>query len=216
MGQLHGSALYDGAQRIGSFLLTNLITACLLMTVVGAPFGLLGLFAVMNEWVQGRQPEIFRVYSGAIRRHWRTAAALGIIDVLLGGIFALNFSIFPAMGLESFPTIMSLVLTACCAALLLIANLYAWTVMSLFSLPLRGTIKLSLLLALSRPFRSLLITLATLLPLIASLVLPIAFLLIVSLSVAGYVAARGVWWVLQLHFTREELAELMADADDSP
>ena len=115
------------------------------------------------------------------------------------------------MQMQDFFAILSLTMTLSIGAVLLMANLYAWSVVSLLDLPLRGTVKLSLLLTLGRPLHSLLITAATLLPLLASLTLPIAFLLIVTLSLSAYIAARGVWWVLRRHFSREQLAELMPD-----
>ena len=211
MAQWQNSGFYANAERIGTFLLANLITAFLLMTVIGAPFGLLGLFAVMNEWVQGRQPELFRVYLGAIKRHWRVAIALGLIDLAAFGLIAFNLSLFPIMQMQDFFAVLSLTMTLSIGAVLLMANLYAWSVVSLLDLPLRGTIKLSLLLTLGRPLHSLLIAAAALLPLLFSLTLPIAFLFILSLSVSAYIVARGVWWVLRLHFSRDQLQELMPD-----
>ncbi len=211
MAKWQDSGFYAAAERIGNFLVANLITAFLLMTVIGAPFGLLGLFALMNEWAQGRQPEFFRVYLGAIRRRWRSALGLGIIDLAGFGLIFFNLSIFPVMQLRNFPTILSLTMTLSLGVVLFMANLYAWSTLPRLGLPLRGVIKLSLLLVLSRPLHSFLIALAALTPLLASLFLPIAFLLILSLSVSAYIAVRGVWWVLRLHFSREQLAELLAN-----
>ncbi len=206
------SGFYAGAERIGSFLLTNLISAFLLMTVVGLPLGLLGLFAMMNEWAQGRQPEFFRVYLGALRSRWRAALLLGLVDLLLVLLIVTNFRIFPAMALHDFLTVLSLTMTICAAAILLIANLYAWPLLSLLRLPLRATIRLSLLLALSQPWRSLAFTVGALLPLCASLFLPIAFALLLALSLAAYITARGVQWSLAAQFPRDELAALFAEA----
>ena len=211
MSNWQDSGFYAAGERIGAFLFANLITAFLLMTVVGAPFGLLGLFALMNEWTQGEQPEFFRVYLGAVRRYGRPALVLGLIDLAGFGLILFNLSVFPLMQLGNFLTLLSLTLTLSLGALLVMANFYAWTVLSLLGLPLRGTIKLSLLLTLSRPLHSLFFTLLALMPLLASLILPVAFLLIVSLSLSAYIAARGVWWALRSYFTREQLAELMEE-----
>ncbi len=208
------SGFYAGAERIGTFLLTNLISAFLLMTVVGAPLGLLGLFAVMNEWAQGRQPEFFRVYLGALRSRWRAALLLGLIDLLGCLLIATNLSIFPAMTPSDYLTILSLTMTLCAALLLLIANLYAWSLLSLLGLPLRATIRLSLTLVFGQPWRSLAFTAGALLPLLASLFLPIAFALILTLSLSASIAARGVLWSLAAQFPRDELDALLAEARD--
>lgn len=208
------SGFYAGAERIGTFLLTNLISAFLLMTVVGAPLGLLGMFAVMTEWAQGRQPEFFRVYLGALRSRWRAALLLGLVDLLGSLLIATNLSIYPAMAQRDFLTILSLTMTLSVALILLMANLYAWPLLSLLRLPLRATIRLSLLLVLSQPWRSLAFTAGALLPLLASLFLPIAFALILTLSLSAYIAARGVLWSLAAQFPRDELADLLAEARD--
>jgi len=208
------SGFYAQAERIGTFLLSNLISAFLLMTGIGAPLGLLGIFAVMNEWALGRQPEFFRVYLGALRSRWRAALLLGLVDLLAGALIAMNLSIFPAMALQDFPTILSLTMTIFAAVTLLMANLYAWSLLSLLRLPLRATIRLSLFLVLSQPWRSLAFTLAALLPLVASLFLPIAFALILTLSISGYITARGVLWALEAQFPRDEFSALLADAAD--
>ena len=211
MAKWQDSGWYGGAQSLAAFLIANLISAFLLMTVIGAPFGLLGLFAIMNSWVQGTRPDFFRVYFGAVRRYWRTALALGLIDLAAGALIFTNLSVIPLMAMDNFFTVLTLTLTLSVAAVLLMANLYAWSVLSLLDLPWRGTLKLSIFLVLRYPARSLLIALATLFPLLTSLFLPIAFILLLSLSVSAYIAARGVWWVLRAQFSRQELFELMAD-----
>lgn len=208
------SGFFAGAERIGTFLLTNLVSAFLLMTVVGAPLGLLGMFAVMNEWAQGRQPEFFRVYLGALQSRWRAALLLGLVDLLGVLLIATNLSIYPAMALHDYLTILSLTMTLSAALILLMANLYAWSLLSLLRLPLRATIRLSLLLVLSQPWRSFAFTVGALLPLLASLFLPIAFALILTLSLSGYITARGVLWSLAAQFPRDELDALLAEATD--
>ncbi|MCY4146069.1 MAG: hypothetical protein OXE95_07995 [Chloroflexi bacterium] len=205
------SGFYAGAERIGTFLLTNLVSAFLLMTVVGAPLGLLGMFAVMNEWAQGRQPEFFRVYLGALRSRWRAALLLGLGDWLAGLLIITNLNIIPSMAQRDYLTSLSLAMTLSAALLLLIANLYAWSLLSLARLPLRATIRLSLLLVFSQPWRSLTFTVGALLPLLASLFLPIAFALILTLSLSAYIAARGVLWSLAAQFPRDELDDLLAE-----
>ena len=201
------SSFYATAERIGVFLLTNLVSAFLLMTGFGAPLALLGLFAVMGEWAQGRQPEFFRVYLGAVRQRWRAALGLGLLDLLAGGLIAFNLGIFPVMA-QDFLTVLSLTMTMSAALVLLMANLHAWTLLSLLRLSLRATIRLSLLLVFCQPWRSLAFTIAALLPLIASLFLPIAFILILTLSVSAYIAARGALWALHAQFPHEELETL--------
>ena len=203
------SAFYSGMERVGAFLFANLITAFLCMTVIGAPFGLLGMFAYMGAWARGQQPEFFSVYIGAIRARWKTALGLFLLDAACFGIVAFNIGVFPAMGMQEFLTILSLVMTLSFGAILVAASIVAWALLGMTDLPLRGTIKLSLSLSLGKPLHSLAVVVCALLPLALSLLLPVAFLLIVSLSVSAAIAARGVLWLLHVHFTREQLGEIM-------
>ena len=206
------SAAFASVERLGGFLAANLITAVLLMTIVGAPFGLLGLFALMNAWTQGRQPQFFRVYFSAIRRHWRVGLGLGLIDALGFGLIIFNLSVFALRPPQDPLTMLSLTMTFSVCLVLVMANIYAWTLVSLLDLPLRGTIKLSLALALGKPLHSLLLTAAFLLPLFMSSNLPGAFMLVAPLVVSAYIGARGVYWVLGKQLSREEMAELLPDA----
>ena len=209
MNTWQDSAFYSGLERIGVFLFANLVSVCLLLTIIGAPFALLGLFAVMGAWARGQQPEFFAVYIGAIRARWRTALLLFLVDVAGFGIIALNLSLFPAMRMQEFLTILSLVMTLSFGAIFFAASLFAWALLGMLDLSLRGTVKLSLLLTLGKPLHSLAVIVCALVPLALSLLLPIAFLLIVSLSVSAFIAARGVWWLLRLHLTRDQLSELL-------
>ncbi len=211
MNRLQTSGFYASIERIGGFLLANLLSACLLMSLLGAPLGLVSLFAFMNDLAWGRSPEFFGVYFGAMRRHWRAALGLGLLDCAGFALIAINLSIFPLMRLQDYLTILSLALTVSFGAVLLLTNIYAWVLLPLLGLPLRATLKLSLLLTFSRPLHSLLLAVAALLPLLISLALPVAFLLIFSLSLSAYIAARGVAWALRRHFPREQLAALLPE-----
>ena len=206
------SVTYAGFLRLGGFMAANLITACLLMTIVGAPFGLLGLFALMNAWTHGRQPESFRVYFSAIRRHWRVGLGLGLVDAIGFGLIIFNLGVFMRMPPQDTLTLVSLTMTFSVCLVLVMTNIYAWTLVSLLDLSLRGTIKLSLALALGKPLHSLWITAAFMLPLFISTSLPAVFLLLASLAASAYIGARGVYWVLDKQFSRQEMAELLPDS----
>lgn len=208
-GQLRDSKFYASAERIGTFLLANFITAFLLMTIIGAPLGLLALFAVMNAWAQGRQPEFFSAYLGSIRQHWRAAFGLCVLNVTGAGLVAVNLTLIPQMGQPHFLSILSLMLTLCFAVVMLMTNVYAWSFISQLRLPLRRIVRLSLILALSYPLKSLLITAAALIPLAGGLLFPVAFMLFLSLGATAYIASRGAWWMLTQHISSAELESLL-------
>ena len=213
MSQLHESGFYAGAQRVAALLLANLITVFLLLTIVGAPFGLLGLFAVANEWINRRELDFFQIYLGSIRQRWRAALGLGALTLAGAGLVAVNLTLLPAMGSADLLSALSLMFTLGFAIVLLMTNIYAWSILTQLNLSLRATLRLSLLLALSYPLKSLAITVVALVPLLGSLFLPAAFYLFVSLCAAALIAARGVSWVLNQRFSSEELEQLKTPAN---
>jgi uncharacterized membrane protein YesL len=181
------------------------------MTIIGIPFATLGIFAMMNASVQGRQPGFFHIFIGAIRSHWRKAVFIGLIDLLIGSLLFLNFSIFQFMGMDNMIAVLSRTMTICVSVVLIMTNIYIWSLISLLHLSIRDLIKLSLLLVLIYPIQSLGITLIVLTPIIVSFFLPIAFFLFVTVSISAYIGARGTWFVLNGHFSEDALSTLMSD-----
>ena len=203
------SGFFAGADKVGTFLFTNLAWAVLSITVIGIPFATLGLFAMMNEWVQGRQPELFKVFWGAIRTHWQKVIFITLIDIAISGILYVNFSVFRFMSLDNILAILSLTMTVCVALLFIGVNIYIWSLMPLLNISTKNLIKLSLVLILTYPLKSLLISSSIIIPIILSLFLPIAFFMFVTVATSAYIAVRGTWWILQQHFSVEELEALI-------
>jgi len=181
------------------------------MTIIGIPFATLGLFAMMNQWVQGRQPELFRVFSGTIHKHWRKALIISVLDIAISSVLYINFSIFQVMSMDNILSILSVTMTACVALLFIGVNMYIWSLMPLLNISTKNLIKISLLLMLTYPLKSFFINILTITPIILSLFLPTAFFLFVTVSISGYIAVRGTWWILQQHFSVDELHTLISE-----
>jgi len=199
------------ADRVGTFLFANFIWVILSVTVIGIPFATAGIFSIMNQWVQGRQPEFFRVFGGAIRDHWRKILWITLLDVAVGGLLFINFSIFRIMEIDNFIAVLSSTMTFCATIVFIMVNLYIWSYISLLDLSVRNLIKLSLILGLTYPFTSLGMTLLVIIPIVVSLFLPIAFFLFLSVSTVAYIGARGAWYVLNKHFPPDELEEFLLE-----
>lgn len=192
------------ADRIGTFLFANFAWAALAITIVGIPFATLGLFAVMTMWVQGGQPEFFRVFADALREHWRKALVITAIDVVIGGLLMVNLSIFPLMNMGDVLAALSRGVTIAAALILLMGNVYIWPLVTLFDRPLIQIMRLTGALIFSYPIRSATLAIAAVLPIAVSILLPFAFLLFVTFSLTAYVASYGTWLILQKHFGVEE------------
>jgi uncharacterized membrane protein YesL len=203
------SGFFAGADKVGTFLFTNLAWAVLSITVIGIPFATLGLFAMMNEWIQGRQPELFKVFWGSIRNHWQKAILISLMDIVISGILYFNFTVFQFMGLDNIVAILSLTMTVSIGVVFVGINVYIWSLMPLLTIPTKNLIKLSLIFVLTYPVKSLLISLSIVVPTILSIFLPIAFFMFVTVATSAYIAVRGTWWILQQHFSIEELEALI-------
>lgn len=213
--QQNTDSFFSGADKVGTFLFANLIWVALSLTLIGIPFATVGIFAMMNEWVQERQPEFFKIFWGAIREHWRKALVVGLLDLAIGGLIFINFSIFQLMEFNNVMAMLSRTMTVCVAGVLIAVNIYVWSCIPLLDLTIRNHLKLSLILVLTYPLSSLAVTIAVLLPIIVSFFLPIAFFLFVTISTTAYLSARGTWWMLNRHFSDEDLQQLIAHSSSS-
>lgn len=197
------------ADKIATFLFANFAWVVLSLTIIGTPFGTAGLFAVMTKYVRGLQPEFSRVFVGTIRDHWRKILWIALLDVLVGGLLFINYSIFQVMAMDNIMAVLSGTMTVCVTVVLIMVNIYVWTCLSLLDISVRNLIKLSLILGLTYPFTSLAITILAILPFVANLFMPVAFLLFATISTSAYIGTRGAWYVLNKHFSEEELSSLM-------
>jgi len=209
--QTDRSGFFAGADKVGTFLLTNFIWAAFSMTIIGIPFATLGLFAMMGQWVRGRQPELIRVFGGAIRSHWLKILIVTALDLIIGGLLYFNFSVFQFMNLTNMLSMLSLMMTISVGLTFIGVNIYIWSLIPLLSLSTKNTIKLGMILVFTYPFKSAFIVIMLMIPVIISLFLPQAFLLFVTVSTSAYIAVRGTWWILQLHFDEDEIEALMSD-----
>jgi len=202
---------FSVADKVGTFLFANFIWVALSITIIGIPFATVGITAMMSAWLQDRQPELFKVFGGAIRDHWRKALVIGILDLVVGGLIYINFSIFQIMEYDNIIAILSRTMTVCVLVILVAINIYVWSCIPLLNLTIRNHLKLSAILVLTYPFHSLGITLVVLLPILINLFLPVAFFLFVTVSMMAYLGMRGTWWMLNRHFSDEDLQALLID-----
>lgn len=208
--QQNTNTFFSVADKVGTFLFSNLIWVALSLTIIGIPFATLGICAMMTEWVQDRQPNFFKTFLGIIREQWRKALMIGVLDLVIGGLVFINLSIFQIMAFDNVLAIVSRSMTICVAVILIAINIYVWSCIPLLDLTLRNHLKLSLILVLTYPLSSLAVTVVVLLPILVSFFLPIAFYLFLTVSTTAYLGVRGTWWMLNRHFSYDELQQLIA------
>ncbi len=194
--------------RAASVVIANLMWTFCAMLIIPMPAATAGLFAVLAPLARGKDREFFATFFSTIRRQWLKATALGLIDVALGGLVVVNLLVIDTMPLPELPLWFLRSLSLLTGLTLLLVNLYAWPLLVMFDLPLRRLLKVSLLLTLAHPLRSLLTLLLGAAPLVAGLFLPLWLLAVGLVAVSALAISWGSWQVIRLRASEEELAEL--------
>jgi uncharacterized membrane protein YesL len=176
--------LFNFLDKAGTFVLANLLFVLLAIPLVTIPAATAGLFATMTKWARGQQPEVFRDFFAGMRRHWRSATLIGVIDLLIGGLIVLNLSIFRLMNLSQIVVVLSQSATLFLALTAICANLYLFPLLVMFEdVPLRRLIETSVKLVFAFPLWSLVLLALVALPVLLNLfVLPAAILVLVTFS----------------------------------
>ena len=185
--------------------MANILWALLTVLVITFPVALVGLFGVMFRWAIGKDPEVFSVFFGTIRRTWRKAYLATALDILVGGLVLLNLRIFEVMNGSDVLIYVSRGATFSIALLLVLTNLYLWTLIAVWDAPFRRLLKLSIQLVFAQPLWTVAIFIGCIVVVIASIILPIAFLIAASGAVMGYILSRGTWIVVTKYVLPSEV-----------
>ena len=202
------AGLSEWADRAGTFILANLLWLLLSLPLITLPLATAGLFATLAPWGRGKPSEVFRDFFGGIRQYWRKAMLIGLIDVLLGGLVAVNFSIFRLMNMSQPVALVSQSITFFAGLLLLLVNLYVWPLLVTFDLPLRDLLETAVKLVFAHPFVSIGMLLGTLAILLVCTLLPAAFSLLATFSACAWFISWGAWRVLRGHIAEDERVRL--------
>ncbi len=202
-----GGGLFERFERPSTFFLANLAWLVLAIPLVTIPLGTVGLFQVMSLWVRGKQPEFFTDFFSAIRRLWWKASLVGLIDLAVAALVYANMLILNQMELLNPLALLSRSVTLFVALLLLLVNLYVWSLLVISELSLRRIIELSFKLAFAHPLRSIGILIGALLPPVFALALPVFVWLLGLISLSVLIVNWGTWQVIRRYIPEAELAE---------
>ena len=199
---------WEQLDLVSTFALTNLFWIVVSIPLITMPLATVGLFQVMSKWVRGKQPEFFQDFFGAIRQHWASAFMIGLIDVVGGGIVWVNLRILAMMDGANAIAIVSRSTTVLAGLVLLLANLYMWSLLVVAELPLRRIVKMSFQLVLAHPLWSSRVLLAAIIPFLVSLVLPTIVMLFGTVSLSAWIINRGTWHIIRRYLPEDELDNL--------
>ena len=162
----------DQVEKWGAFILANILWSILSAFIITMPAATAGLFAVMSERARGKPYNVFQQFFGAMTRLWLKATLLMGINILVGGLVALNLSIFPRMDMSDPFAFVARSVTIAVAAAALLVNLYAWSLLVVLDVPLRSILAAAFKLAFAYPLWSIGVMIAAAAPIIISLMLP--------------------------------------------
>ncbi len=91
------------------------------------------------------------------------------------------------------------------AILLVLINVYLWTLIAVWDAPFRRLLKLSVQLVFAQPLWTVGIVIGCGLVVVASIILPIAVIIVLSGAVMGYILSRGTWIVVTKYVLPSEV-----------
>lgn len=204
MSSRPNDGLFAFLDKLTAFMLANLLWVLLSIPLVTLPMTTAGLFATMSRWAQGQPVEVFRDFFGGMREHWRKASIIVVLDLLLGGLIALDLYAFGRMNMPQVIALVSRSVTLFVAVTAIMVNLYLWPLMVTFDeLPLRRLLDTSLKLVFAHPVWSVVMFVLALLPVTASLLLPAAALVLLSFSSIALLVSWSAWRVIRRYIPAE-------------
>ncbi len=201
--------LFDQINRWSTFVLANLLWAVLSIPVITLPAATAGLFAIMSLWVRGKPPvNLFVEFWDGMRRCWRSSTLIVLLDVVVGGLVALNFSVFPIMDMHHPLAFLSRSVSLFVGLALALVNLYAWPLLVTFDLPLSRLLAVALKMGIQHLLASIGLLVLVLLPVIASLWLPVGALVLVTFSCSIFIWNWGAWRIIRQYVADEDRSKL--------
>jgi uncharacterized membrane protein YesL len=194
------------AEKWANFILANLLWSLLAIPLITLPAATAGIFTVMLDRVRGSTVPFFVAFFGAMRRLWLKSTLVTLGDVLIGGLLFINVLIFREMPLYDVIGLLSRSVTFFAALVLLLANLYIWSLMVVVEMSLSDLVTTSFKLVFLYPLRSCAILLAAAVPIAISLLLPRGVFLLITVSTIALIITTGTWPLIQRHLPEETLS----------
>jgi uncharacterized membrane protein YesL len=210
MDRDRNAEFFDLLDRASTFILANLLWVAVSIPLVTMPVATAGLFAVMTRWARGTRPNVFSDFFSAVRQHWRKATVVGVLDVLVGGLVYVNFLAFQRMDMSHPVAIVSRSMTVFVTLAAIMVNLYLWPLMVTFdAMPVRRLLENSVRLVFAHPLWSFWMLVLALVPLVVSLFLPGAALVLATFSTIAFLVSKAAWRVIR-RYAPEEVNETEA------
>lgn len=184
--------------RISSFAIINLLWIVISLFIITLPAATAGLFAVCSDWVQGKKSETFERFFIAFRRYAVRSTLLILADSLGLGFVALNLSILPRTNLPGVLLWSFTAITISVGLVILAINLYLWTLLVNYEIPLQELAHVALRLVFRHPSWSLALLVICAAVLISGLLfLPRGLVVLILFSTCALLISWGSWHIIQ-------------------
>jgi uncharacterized membrane protein YesL len=197
MDEINYQDIFNKLERISGFAIINVLWVISSVFIIILPAATIGVFAVIIDNVRGKNSEAFGRFFGAIRQYGIKASLIGLIDVVLFGILTLNLNLIPQMGLPApvhYP-LFGITLFVC--LLVLMANLYIWTLLVMYDLPLKKLIDVAITLSIAHFGWTACLLVMTSATLMMGFVLPALISVFILFSSCAYIIAWGAWRIIE-------------------
>jgi uncharacterized membrane protein YesL len=195
----------DEANYWSTPIMANLLWVALSVPIVTLPLAVVGLLGVMFRWMVNDSTQVFSIFFITIRRTWLKCYVIALVDVAICGFLYMNLSIFQVMDMTNVLAFMSRSVTLFVAIVFLCVNVYVWTLLSVWDVPLKLVVKTSIQLVFAQPIWTVGIALAVVLPLVFSTTYVPRFVLITFIgALIGYFASKGTWFILRKYLSADQ------------
>jgi uncharacterized membrane protein YesL len=184
--------------RASGFMLINILWVVCSVFLITLPAATAGLFAVFTNWTRGKGAESLTGFFSGMREYWWKSTLLGLLDVFLLGLVYLNLTILFRMGMPIFVLPIFVGIALFVGLLTIAANLYIWTLLTVYDLPLYDLITTAIKLVITHLGWTMQLLVLTFLTLAAGLtLLPSMISLLIVFSGCIYLVSWGAWRVVQ-------------------
>lgn len=197
MQEVNQQEFFTKLDRFSGFALINLLWVIGSAFIITLPLATVGMFAVLADWVRGKDSEAIRHFFGGVRQYGVKASIIGLLDAVLLGVIVINLHLIPQMGLPipmHYPYIGVMLFGG---MLLMMVNLYIWMLLVIYDLSLKSLINIALKLSIIHIGQTTRLLLLTIAILMLGLVLPALISVLILFSSCVYVVAWGAWRVIQ-------------------
>jgi uncharacterized membrane protein YesL len=191
------SGFWATLEKLSDLALVNLLWIICSLPVVTIPISTAGLFGATIDNVRGRETQAYLQFFRAMRRFWAKSLLIALIDIAIGLLVTLNFLIVSRLGMPFVPGAMSLSMSAFVGMVTLAANLYIWTLLVVYDLPLRDLIYSALRMVFLHPVWSLLMLAVALGVTLIGISAPAVIWIFGLFSGIAWLMNRAAWQIIQ-------------------